>query len=175
MARYSLDPERSHLTAEARSTLHPIRADTDGIEGFVDAAIGPDGLDLGAPVASTVELAIAHLRTGVALVDREIERRLDLGRHPRVRGEVRAVERIGPGAYRVRGDLTFHGVTRTVEGTATVRVVDDRTLAIEGALVFDMRAFGLEPPRLLLLRVQPDVRVTGRAVAVRDGGAHPPS
>jgi hypothetical protein len=34
--------------------------------------------------------------------------------------------------------------------------------------VFDMRDFQLDPPRLLMLKVHPQVRVRGRLVAVRE-------
>jgi hypothetical protein len=39
---------------------------------------------------------------------------------------------------------------------------------VEGEQVFDVRAFNLEPPKILLLRVHPDVTVRVRVVAERE-------
>ena len=66
-----------------------------------------------------------------------------------------------PTLYLVGGDLTFRGVTRTYEDHMTVEVLNDRTITMTGESTFDIRDFGMEPPRILLLRVQPvvDVRV----------------
>ena len=60
------------------------------------------------------------------------------------------------------GELEFHGVTRPVEGEVRLRVVDERTVEIEGERVFDLRDYGLEPPRILMLKVYPEVRVRGQ-------------
>ena len=71
--------------------------------------------------------------------------------------------------YVVRGDLTFHGVTHPVEGEVGLKALDERTVEIEGQQVIDMRNFGLEPPRLLMLKVEPEIRVRGRVIAQREG------
>jgi polyisoprenoid-binding protein YceI len=70
--------------------------------------------------------------------------------------------------YVVRGELTFHGVTHAVEGEVGLRSLDEQTVEIEGHQVIDMRNFGLEPPRLLMLKVEPEIRVRGRVVARRE-------
>ena len=48
-----------------------------------------------------------------------------------------------------------------------LRVVDERTLEIEGERVFDLRDYGLEPPRILMLKVYPEVRVRAQVIAER--------
>ena len=62
--------------------------------------------------------------------------------------------------YQLHGDLTFHGVTRQVEDEVSVDAPNPDTLVIEGEHVFDVRDFGVRPPRLGLLRVHPEVSVT---------------
>ena len=47
----------------------------------------------------------------------------------------------------------------------SLRVLDDGNFEVEGEKVFDIRDFGLTPPRILMLKVYPDVKVRGRIVA----------
>ena len=51
----------------------------------------------------------------------------------------------------------------------TIEVVDDRTIRLEGQSRFDIRDFGMEPPRILMLRVEPDVVVRVDIVATKEG------
>ena len=86
-ARYGIVPERSQLWAEVNSSLHAIRMETDGFEGFMEV---------------------------------------------------------------------------------TFRVLDDKTIEIEGEKVIDMRSFGLEPSKLLVLKVHPEVKIRARVIAERE-------
>jgi polyisoprenoid-binding protein YceI len=169
MARFVISPGRSELWAEARSTLHPVRLHTAGLEGIVEAepGEGTDAPRLGTP--THVEVETQRLRSGNALVDGELQRRLDTRKFPRVRGELtRSAPGSRAGTYRLTGELTLHGVTRTLEVEVTVRQVDPRTLEIEGGRSIDMRDFGLPPPSFLMFKMQPEVQVRARLVAERD-------
>jgi len=168
MPRYRIVPERSRIEAEARSSLHPIRVETAGLEGSFEAEVTADRLDPSTVRDAWVEIEAERLKTGNGLYDHELERRLEMRKFPRIRGEVRAMGEIDAGRYAVRGHLTLHGVTHAVEGEVRLRGVDERTLEIQGEQVFDMRDFGLEPPRLLMLKVHPEVRVRGSVVARRE-------
>lgn len=169
--RYRIVPERSRFVAEARSSVHPIRVDTDGFEGYVDLELDGDHVKVDAPVTGHVELPVEKLKTGNGLYDRELDRRLEGRRYPRIKGEVLGVQAVQPGnRYRVRGALSFHGKTNSVEGDVTIRVADGgRTLEIEGERTFDIRDYGLEPPKFLMLRVHPDIKVRGKVIAEREG------
>jgi polyisoprenoid-binding protein YceI len=169
VARYRIVPERSRLEAEARSSLHPIRAETTGLEGYFEAELAGDRFGPAVAPTGCVEIDAERLKTGNFLYDGELGRRLETRKYPRIRGEVRGVQAIDSGSrHAVRGALTFHGVTRPVEGEVRVRSVGERTVEIEGELVLDMRHFDLEPPRVLMLKVYPEVRVRGRVVAERE-------
>ena len=50
----------------------------------------------------------------------------------------------------------------------TAREVGADTVEIEGEKVIDMQDYGLTPPKLLLFRVYPEVKVRARIVAVRE-------
>ena len=62
----------------------------------------------------------------------------------------------------------FRGVVRRCEDDMSITVVDDRTLRLEGESRFDIRDFGMQPPRILMLRVEPDVAVRVEIVAERE-------
>jgi polyisoprenoid-binding protein YceI len=65
------------------------------------------------------------------------------------------------------GDLTFHGVTRPCEGEMELEVLDERTMRLTGESTFDVRDFGVDPPRLLVLKVEPEVVVRVELIAMR--------
>ena len=144
MTRFRISPQRSQLWAEARSSLHPVRVQTAGLEGVVEAEL-VDGRPVLTP-PTYVELETQQLRSGNGLVDGELQRRLDSGKFPRIRAELkRSTAGNGPGTSLLTGELTLHGVTRTLDVEVTVRQRDERTLEIEGARAIDMRDFGSAP------------------------------
>jgi polyisoprenoid-binding protein YceI len=112
-----------------------------------------------------IEVPVRSLRSGNPVEDAELQRRIDARRFPSIVGEMRKVTALGDdGRFRVEGDLSFHGVTRAIDGKLLVRREGDR-LQVEGEQVFDVRDFGIKPPRILMLRVEPEVRVEIRLVA----------
>jgi polyisoprenoid-binding protein YceI len=168
VARFKIVPGRSRLWVEARSSLHPIKAESARVDGYVEAEMGAAGLDLKVAPQARIEVEVESLKTGNVLYDREVQRQLDVRKYPRIRGEVLEVTELDAGRrYRVRGNLSLHGVTKAVQGEVTLRVVDGGNLEFEGEQVFDIRDFGLTPPRILMLKVYPDVKVRGRVVAER--------
>jgi polyisoprenoid-binding protein YceI len=168
MARFRLVPDRSELWAEARSTLHPVRVHTTGLTGVLEVEIRGDRLELVTP--THVEVETERLGSGNALVDGELRRRLDSRKFPRIRGELtRSAAGEEAGTARLTGELTLHGITRTLDVDVEMRQLDPGTLEIEGARAIDMREFGLPPPSFLMFRMQPEVQVRVKLVAKRDG------
>ncbi|HZJ53475.1 MAG TPA: YceI family protein [Myxococcaceae bacterium] len=168
MARFRISPQRSELWAEARSSLHPVRVHTSGLEGVVEAELVDGQPALRTP--TYVEVDTQRLRSGNPLVDGELHRRLDSRKFPRIRGELtRSTPGNGAGRSRLTGELTLHGVTRTLDVEVTVRQLDARTLEIEGARAIDMRDFGLPPPSFLMFKMQPQVQVRARLLVESEG------
>ncbi|MGH3344280.1 MAG: YceI family protein [Carbonactinosporaceae bacterium] len=171
MTGYRVDADHSRVWIEARSSLHPIHGEATGLGGELDVAVSGDRLDLSRPCAMLLQLPVASLQSGNPLYDREMRRRVESKRYPLISGEAREVRGAGEaaegaaGRYHVRGDLTFHGVTRTVDGEITFIARGDGALVIEGEQVFDIRDFGVDPPRILTLRVHPEVKVRIRVEA----------
>jgi polyisoprenoid-binding protein YceI len=157
--RFRLAAERCELRVRGRTSLHPIRAAADRVDGWIDLAGG-------VPEAGTMRVDTARLRTGNPLFDREIDRRLESDAHPAITGELdRAQPGAGPGQYRLAGRLTIHGVTREVDGEVEVVVGPDE-LRITGEQRFRLADFEIEPPEVLTFRVDPTVLVRLDLVAV---------
>jgi polyisoprenoid-binding protein YceI len=154
MPTYEILPDRSSVSIDASSSIHPIRGSATGVTGLVE--VDSDG----ALAGGRIELPVDALSSGNPLEDGEMRRRVDARRYPTIVGEaVHAAPADVEGRYRVSGKLTFHGVTRDVEDEVTVALDDDGLLHVEGNHSFDVRDFGVKPPRIGFLRVHPDVRV----------------
>lgn len=170
MARYRIVPERSTVTIDARSSLHPIHSTTDGLEGYVDLDLEADGKpDPSTKATGKLRLPVSRLSSGNGMEDREMQKRIDARRYPTIDGVLDQLEPTGDdGSYRVGGDVTFRGVSRHYEDTMTIHRVDDHTIELAGRSRFDIRDFGMEPPRMLMLKVDPQVDVGVDIVAVRE-------
>lgn len=156
MTRYTIDPQRSQVWIEGSSSVHPIRATATGLTGWFDLDAEARA---GARLAQgSVEVAVDRLRSGNALVDRETRRRIDARRYPTIVGEIVAIDAVRDDTLAVRGTIAFRGVTNEVPGELVVRPIDGG-MALTGEAAFDVRRWGLEPPRVAMLKVHPMVRV----------------
>lgn len=169
MARFRIVPDKSAVLIEASSSLHPIHTRTVGLVGFLEVDVHEGVIDTAAHPQGQLSLRVDRLSSGNRLEDRELQRRIDARRHPTIDGRLeRMTKANGDGRYRVAGDLTFHGVTRRCEDDLVITPLDDRTLRVEGESSFDIRDFGMEPPRIFMLRVHPDVKVRIEVVAEKE-------
>jgi len=115
-----------------------------------------------------VEFAAEGLHTGNALQDRELYKLIDSRRFPLIAADLRELTpEAAPGRYAASGDITFVGRKRSYAGAMAV-THDDVRVTIEGELTFDIRDFGITPPRILMAKVYPDVKVRVRLVAARE-------
>lgn len=146
---------------DASSSVHPIHSETNGLEGWFEAELGESGgIEANAASHGHLELAVGGLTSGNPLLDREMRRRIDARRYPAITGDLTALEGTSePGRYLARGNVTFRGVTRPVDGELLMSVDDGGALRITGERVFDVREFEFQPPRVLMLKVHPDVSI----------------
>ena len=141
------------------------------MEGFVDLEVQGGGrLNLTVPTKGRVSFPVERMASGNPLEDRELRRRIDARRYPTIEGELTDMHETGrDGRYLVRGDVTFKGVTRSYEDEMAVSQDDDGTLRLTGESIFDIRDFGMDPPRILMLKVEPEVGVRVEILAEREG------
>jgi polyisoprenoid-binding protein YceI len=169
--RYRIVPERSHVWIDARSNVHPIHSETDGLEGFVELEMAPDGsVDLAHKLVGQLSLPVSRLSSGNRMEDREMQKRIDAQKFPTIEGVLDEMvpDGNGNGSYRVRGNITFRGVARDYEDEMTVGAVDGRTIQLAGKSRFDIRDFGMQPPRVLMLRIEPEVDIRVEIIAVTE-------
>ena len=174
--RHRIDPAASRVWIDGSSSVHPIRAEAGGLTGWVEltpAGDAPAGeATSGEPALDgEVRIEVDRLRSGNSLVDRETRRRIDARRFPEIVGTVTSAATVGGTDGRtlaVTGDIAFRGEVRGVEGDLAVAAGPDGRLTIEGSATFDVRDWGLRPPRVGLLRVHPDVEVRIHLEAVPD-------
>jgi hypothetical protein len=158
--RYRIVPDRSEVRIDATSNLHPIHTRARGLEGYVDLEFHADVVNVSGGVAGELVLAVDRLAGSNPLENRELRRRIDARRFPVIAGRLTALRAAtDPSSYRARGEVTFHGVTRPAEDEIRVTSLAGGRLRIEGAHDFDIREFGMEPPHILVLKVEPIVRV----------------
>jgi polyisoprenoid-binding protein YceI len=170
VARYSIVPDRSQVWIDARSNVHPIHSSTSGLEGYVDLDLEPSGtIDLANTPAGRLSLSVDRLKSGNRMEDRELQKRIDARKFPRIEGQLDQISPNGSDAsYRVSGEVTFRGVSRRHEDSMDISPVDDKTIRLTGTSSFDIRDFGMQAPKVLLLKVEPEVQVRVEIYAVKD-------
>ncbi len=140
------------ITFETRAVTGSITV--GWLDGRVD---GP--LDGGVEPAAMLDIGLRELRSGNDLYDAELHRRIHVTRFPVCHLELRGCQLLGGTRYALTGDMTFHGVTRELHGSAEVESPDDERLLIVGEKTVDIRDFDLPAPTVMLLKIYPDVRV----------------
>jgi polyisoprenoid-binding protein YceI len=166
---YAIVPERSEVRIDAQSSLHPIHTSARGLEGFLELEMVGGRVDLQRPARAKLSFPVDQLSSGNGLEDRELKRRIDARRFPSIDGMLEDLRETGrDGHYLARGDLTFRGVTNSYEEELTIEQVDERTLRLVGVHTFDIREFGMDPPKIMMFRVEPTVTVRVEIVAVKN-------
>lgn len=164
--RYVVVPAESTLSFEARSTMHRVHGAAANISGFIEAARAEDGTLAADPAPQMhVEFPVERLRSGNDLQDREMWRLIDSRRFPTIIGDLRELRASSSaGRYVAEGDITLSGRMRRYSGEMSVSGGADR-FVVDGELSVDIRDFGLKPPNLLIIKVDPVVRVRLHLVA----------
>lgn len=165
MPRYVVAPE-SQVWIDGSSSVHPVRATATGLTGWVSLATTARGVAKAPGLGGEIRIEVGRLRSGNPLVDRETRRRIDAKRHPEIVGTVTAAERIAADRLRVTGTIAFRGQVQSVDGELAVELAPDR-VTFDGSATFDVRDWGLQPPRVALLQVHPQVDVRIHVVAIR--------
>ena len=167
MTRYSIVSHRSRVAVEVHSTLQRLELVSAQLTGEIDAEFR-DGLLVPGGVLASLAVPSASFGSGNWLIDRDVRVMFEVRKFPEISGEVIEIKTAdGTGNYWARGHLSLHGVTREISGRANVVEVSDRHAVFEGAMTLDYTLFNLIPPKLLMLKVEPEVEITGRVYAER--------
>lgn len=168
--RFDVASTDSSLTFFATSTLFPVYGKATEMTGYVEAAWHENGTLAADPQPRMyVELKVESLRTGNELQDREMWKLIDSKRFPKIVGELRELSAAAlPGRYTAAGSITLAGLARRYEGEL-LPSRDGDSVRIAGEINVDVRDFGLKSMNLLVLSVEPLVRVRLRMVARKKG------
>jgi DNA-binding PadR family transcriptional regulator len=166
---FRLDPERSAVLIDVRSTVGPMSFGTLGVSGTVEVTMTNGSLSTDVPPKGNLQFDVRSLRSGNRLYDAELLRRIDARRFPLVKVSLDRCTSCGLGPrYNLTGDIAFHGVSRRVEGTVSIDSLSDSRLSISGEQSFDIRDFAVPSPSVLMLRIYPDLRVRLQIEAVSE-------
>jgi hypothetical protein len=167
--RFDVVSADSSLTFFATSSLFPVYGRATEMRGYVDGLWTENGTLAVDPLPRMhLELKVEGLRTGNELQDREMWKLIDSKRFPKIVGELREL-RAGSlaGRYAAAGQITLAGLARRYEGELLPSRAGD-VVRIAGDINVDVRDFGLKSMNLLVLSVEPLVRVRLRMVARKE-------
>jgi hypothetical protein len=151
---YTVDATLATVVFGASSSVHPVRS-VGSASGWFRATIdGAEFVDTG-EFDGQLEVPLAGLSSGSPLIDREMKRRFDSGTHPTIVATLESVVRADSRHATVTGTIEFLGASMLVEGELGLAPGP----RLVGTGEFDVRWWGLEPPRMLMLRVDPIVTV----------------
>ena len=168
-SRYTVATLESFVKIEARSTLHAIKGRGTGLHGYVDAAFWGEGLRRDVPLRLHLEIPVAKLDSGKPAQDREMHRLMSSKSFPNIVADlVTATPTDRPNRYAITGSVSVRGTTRNVGGEMTMRQRDGR-VEIDGEQTVDIRTFGIQPPRILMFSILPDVTINLHVVAILTG------
>ena len=165
MTRYSVVSRRSRVAVEVQSTLKRLELESSEISGEIEGEFR-DGMLVPAGASASFSIPSTSLVSGNWLVDRDVKVMLEVRKFHAIGGDlIEAKTADGAGNYWVRGTLRLHGVAREVQGHASIVEMSDDHAVFEGAMTLDYTLFNLAPPKLLMLKVEPEVMIRGRVYA----------
>lgn len=159
LPRFRIAQDESTVTIVGETSLHPITVNVTP-SGWLEARTVDGAFAEGTEIRGEVEIAVIEFRSGNPLVDRETHRRLRANQYPTIHGEVTDVVGIDGNRASVKGLVTFLGNDVELEGEVVITAGEDNTLTMTGEGKMDVQWWGLEPPTLLILKMEPVVSVS---------------
>ena len=166
MPRFRVNTAQSTVAVGLRVNLHPSHINANALSGVIECEVDEEGKPrLDQPYSASLTLPVEAIKSGNGLQDREMRRRFDVSKYPTITATVTHGEALeSEGHYRAAAKLTMHGVTKEISGDVQLSV-DGTTMTIDGQQVLNVKEFGIDPPRLIILKVEPDVDLQVHIVA----------
>lgn len=167
MPTYQVNAGKSSVEIRGKSSIHPIHATLrpDSVSGTIEACIADGEIDLAKDTTGHIEFPVEAMGFGNAMYDRELPKRLDTRTYPAVSFGLERIDAAASGCYRIGVAVAFHGVEKVIEGELRLEVPDENTLVATGEQKFDIRDFGVEPPKKLGMKVHPEFTIAMSVVA----------
>jgi len=144
------------VTGIARATLHDVRATCEDVTG--EGSIDPS--DPVGTLKLRVRVGVGSFKTGSFLQDVALRRHVDVVAHPEAVFEVDGATGTLDAAQ-IEARLTYRGITVPIHAQARLEVSPDAASG-EASFDVDLRQFGLERPKFLILQVDDVVHVEAR-------------
>ena len=152
--RFEIDQSAASVVFAASSSVHPIRS-VGSVSGWIDAILSGGVFAEDQELGGHLEVPLNGLSSGNPLIDREMKRRVDGGLDSVISARIEETLRIEGNRATITGTIDFLEVSTLVEGDVVILPGP----CLVGTGEFDVRWWGFEPPRLLMLRVDPLVTV----------------
>ncbi|MFI5285360.1 MAG: YceI family protein [Candidatus Dormibacteria bacterium] len=168
MPRFRVNTAESTVNVGLRVNLHPSHIRANALSGFIECEVDERGQPrLDHPYSAELTLPVDAIKSGNGIQDREMRRRFDVAHHPTITAKVTDGEALGGGRYRATAQLSMHGQTREITGEIQI-TVSGTTMTIDGQQVINVKDFGIDPPRLIILKVEPEVDLQVHIVAKQE-------
>jgi polyisoprenoid-binding protein YceI len=158
---HSVVPERSAVLLRVGTSLGPVSFGANGLDGFIEAAVDDERIDLVTAPAAHLELDVIRLTSGNTIYDTELRRQIDARRFPRAYVDLHRATVLDQGSstFHVSGEITLRGVTVPADGVVVVEVPQARRMVVSGEETLDISDFGIPPPSLFMIKIDPEVKL----------------
>lgn len=158
---HSVIPDRSAVLLRVATSLGPVSFGANGLDGFIQAAVDGDRIDIETPPSAHLELDVIRLTSGNGIYDNELRRQIDVRRFPRAYVDLHRVTPIDreSSTFHVTGEITLRGVTVPADGVVVAEFPGRRLLAVSGEETLNISDFGIPPPSLFMIKIDPEVKL----------------
>lgn len=158
---HSLIPERSAVLLSVRTIIGPVTFGADGLEGFIEAAVHGGRIASDGPAAAHIELLVNRLTSGNSAYDSELHRQINARRYPTAYLDLHTVTPVDRESttFQVRGEVTLRGTAVPADGVVVAEFPEPGLMVVSGEDTLCISDFGLPPPTLFMIKIDPEVKV----------------
>jgi hypothetical protein len=158
---HSLIPERSAVLLNVQTSLGPVSFGANGLEGFIEVVVRDGRIDADHPATAHLELLVNRLTSGNSAYDSELRRQINARRFPTSYLDLHDVTPLDPpsSTFEVRGEITLRGATVPARGVVVAELPEPELLVVSGEESLDISDFGIPPPTLFMIKIDPEVKV----------------